>query len=156
VVGDCTSASSSSSSSASASSSSIDVRPSTFCVGTYHMPCAFRKPPMMMLHCALSAQQVRTSCMYCCIVVAFCCGEFWVPLVLVIRQLPRLNTVYSMAALLCPSSVQLIPLLPVIAPRTAGSNSPPLATRHTTISPHPHRLLALPAMMHMYTPEIST
>ena len=31
----------------------------TFCVGTYHMPCAFYMPPMMMLHCALSANHLR-------------------------------------------------------------------------------------------------
>ena len=30
----------------------------SFCVGTYHMPCAFRTPPMMMMHCALSAHKI--------------------------------------------------------------------------------------------------
>lgn len=30
-----------------------------FCVGTYHMPCAFRHPALMMIHCALSAQHVQ-------------------------------------------------------------------------------------------------
>jgi 2',5'-phosphodiesterase len=31
----------------------------SFCIGTYHMPCAFRKPPMMMIHCALSAHHLH-------------------------------------------------------------------------------------------------
>ena len=28
-------------------------------VGTYHMPCAFRYPQVMMIHCALSAQHIQ-------------------------------------------------------------------------------------------------
>ena len=31
----------------------------TFCVGTYHMPCMFRYPDVMTIHAALSAQQVQ-------------------------------------------------------------------------------------------------
>lgn len=30
-----------------------------FVVGTYHMPCAFRTPALMMIHCALSAQHIH-------------------------------------------------------------------------------------------------
>ena len=29
-----------------------------FAVGTYHMPCMFREPKVMMVHCALSAQHL--------------------------------------------------------------------------------------------------
>ena len=32
---------------------------SEFCVGTYHMPCIFRIPQVMMIHCALSAQHIH-------------------------------------------------------------------------------------------------
>lgn len=31
----------------------------SFVVGTYHMPCAFETPAMMMIHCALSAQHIQ-------------------------------------------------------------------------------------------------
>ena len=31
----------------------------SFFVGTYHMPCQFRVPQMMMVHCALAAQHVQ-------------------------------------------------------------------------------------------------
>lgn len=30
-----------------------------FVVGTYHMPCMFRLPAVMLIHCALSAQHIR-------------------------------------------------------------------------------------------------
>ena len=30
-----------------------------FCVGTYHMPCMFRSPSVMTIHCALSAQHIQ-------------------------------------------------------------------------------------------------
>jgi hypothetical protein len=38
---------------------SIDKENKSFVVGTYHMPCNFRVPPMMMIHCALSAQHIH-------------------------------------------------------------------------------------------------
>ena len=31
----------------------------SFVVGTYHMPCMFRTPQVMMIHCALSAQHIH-------------------------------------------------------------------------------------------------
>jgi hypothetical protein len=31
----------------------------SFAVGTYHMPCMFRTPQVMMIHCALSAQHIH-------------------------------------------------------------------------------------------------
>jgi hypothetical protein len=30
----------------------------TFCVGTYHMPCQFKFPALMMIHCSLSAKHL--------------------------------------------------------------------------------------------------
>ena len=30
-----------------------------FVVGTYHMPCMFKVPSVMMIHCALSAQHIH-------------------------------------------------------------------------------------------------
>lgn len=33
---------------------------SAFSVSTYHMPCAFRDPQMMVLHCALASQRARS------------------------------------------------------------------------------------------------
>ena len=32
---------------------------SSFQLGTYHMPCAFYLPPVMMIHCALSVQHTQ-------------------------------------------------------------------------------------------------
>lgn len=32
---------------------------STFSVSCYHMPCAFRDPPLMVIHCALAAQRAQ-------------------------------------------------------------------------------------------------
>jgi hypothetical protein len=31
----------------------------TFSVSCYHMPCAFRDPPLMVIHCALAAQRAE-------------------------------------------------------------------------------------------------
>jgi len=39
-------------------SSSPEKEDKSFVIGTYHMPCAYRRPPMMMVHCALSAQHI--------------------------------------------------------------------------------------------------
>ena len=36
---------------------SADSRP--FVVGTYHMPCMFKLPSVMMIHCALAAQHIQ-------------------------------------------------------------------------------------------------
>ncbi len=30
-----------------------------FCIGTYHMPCAYKFPSLMMIHCALSLQYMQ-------------------------------------------------------------------------------------------------
>jgi 2',5'-phosphodiesterase len=36
---------------------------SPFCVGTYHMPCEYRFPQVMIIHCSLAAQHIqRLSC----------------------------------------------------------------------------------------------
>ena len=36
-----------------------DLNGKELCVGTYHMPCLFRKPPTMIIHGALSAQYIQ-------------------------------------------------------------------------------------------------
>lgn len=41
-----------------ASSPAASKSVSSFVVGTYHMPCTFRIPQVMMIHCALSAQHI--------------------------------------------------------------------------------------------------
>jgi len=37
----------------------VGASKNAFVVGTYHMPCIFRTPQVMMIHCALSAQHIH-------------------------------------------------------------------------------------------------